>query len=185
MNKIEWIKQHWRLLSLFTLVSVCILRGSCQKSKPNPNQEVINPNGGKVIEKAKSKVKNNTKSKTNELYVPPEGSITIRPKDKNKSLADVVEIKRKWYGLTLEPGLEIGVINGSFGVDVKLAYINRLGLITAVSVDQLTTKTVSPAIGVSYRLDGLSRGWLRNTEGLIEYKPLSRIPIEIGVRINL
>lgn len=117
----------------------------------------------------------------NQVYVPPEGGIEISPKDKTKKLSDIVEVKRTWYGLCLRPGVGYGANPSRLLLDFKVAYANRLGLVTGVSVGS----GISPTLGLAYHLDGVSKDWLMNTEVTLGYAPLYYMPWYLGLRINL
>lgn len=113
-------------------------------------------------------------------YVPPEGSITLSPKDKSKTIDEVVEVKVKWYGLTFRPGFTTTIAPIGLILDSKLAYMNRFGLIGGLGLYPYLT----PSVGMSYRLDAVK--WLSNTEAACMYLPLSLgiLPMNCGVRIN-
>lgn len=116
-------------------------------------------------------------------YIPPEGNITITPKDPTKSIDDLVKIHYQEIGWTFEPGLELsGNLYYSYGVDAKLFYAYRFGLGAGLVGGSNVTTLLSPDIFVSYRLDQIH---LRNTEAIVTYVPAAKIPFGLGVRINL
>ena len=138
----------------------------------------------KPITVLKTRILYRTRTKYKTVYVPPEGYVKIKPKDPEKTLEDVVEVKIKWYGLTLKPGLQFGMLNIGYGLDFKLAYINRFGLNTGfLIIPNRQTHTITPSLGLSYRLDRLPL--ISNTEAQCAYTPLSLIPINCGLRISL
>lgn len=132
-----------------------------------------------------TKIKYKTRVETKIIYVPSEGSIEIKPKDPDKELEDVIEVKVKWYGLTFKPGFQIGLLDTSFGLDFKLAYMNRLGLNTGLLIFPrgAGAASLSPTAGFSYRLDRFR--FIDNTEVMCVYSPLFLIPVNCGLRINL
>lgn len=130
-----------------------------------------------------TKIKYRTKIKTKVIYVPPEGSVEIKPKDPGKKLEDVVEVKVKWYGLTFKPGFQTGFVTMGLGLDFKLAYVNRFGFNIGALLQPKGMVGVSPSLGLSYRLDRIK--FIDNTEVMCAYTPLSPIPVNCGLRINL
>lgn len=161
------------------------IKGPIVVKEPYPvTEEIIvyrpRPGGGNATKKSTTK---RSDEGTKTAYVPPEGRIEIRPKDESKSLAELVEVKIKWYGLTFRPGLQLGLLPTAAGLDFKLAYIGRLSLTTGVLTN--FNRLVTPTLGLTYHLDGLSKGWLMNTEAVCGYSPLSLAPVYCGFRLNL
>ena len=123
------------------------------------------------------------------IYVPPEGSIEIKPKDPTKTIDDVIEVKVKWFGKTFHPGARIGLLPISPGIDAKVYFIGRLGVELGVGTmvvrnfdNSLFFDGISPTVGISYRLDKIK--WLQNSETVIVYQPLLRVPTSLGLRWN-
>ena len=120
-------------------------------------------------------------------YVPPEGQVTITPKDKSKSLDDLVTIKYRRFGFITNPGLNLSLVPLGLGVDAKLAYFNRTGLIGGFTVFEgegtMRAFWFSPILGLSYRLDRIK--FLKNTEVFGAWAPFSRYECSLGVRVNL
>lgn len=114
------------------------------------------------------------------VYVPQEGSVSVEPKDPTKPIEDVVTIKVKTWGLTARPGLSYDVVNRLPLVDIKLGYMKRL------SAGLNLNSHLQPGAFVSYRLDGMTRQVLINTELVLGYRisPVS-LPWWMGVRLNL
>jgi hypothetical protein len=139
------------------------------------------------VPKIVTKFKTITKEKVviKEVYVPPEGHVEIIPKDPEKDISDLIEVKRKWWGLTFKLGGFAGpVLNPNaqrklgFAVDSKLLYVNRFGLELGVGRFQRWT----PTLGLSYRLDRFK--FIDNLELVGAYLPLDVVPATIGLRSN-
>jgi hypothetical protein len=118
-------------------------------------------------------------------YVPPEGRVEVRPKDPTKTLDELVEIKIKWYGLTLKPGMAWGLLPSAFGMDLKLAYLGRIGAEFGISKQGSIYDLygLTPRLSLSYRLDRIK--FIQNTELYVGWTPLGRYPAEVGLRWNL
>lgn len=115
------------------------------------------------------------------VYVPPEGSITITPKDPTQNLEDVIEVNKKWYGLTLKPGFALSVYPIAYGLDVKLAFASRFGLGLGVLYSP-RNQHVMPTLPLTYRLDRLPL--VDNTEAYCAYAPFSSLNLNCGLRIG-
>lgn len=113
--------------------------------------------------------------------------MSVEPKDPNKPLEDVVKIKVKTWGLTARPGFFYNAVGNDMGLDLKIGYLNRIGLSMAsfaIRVDKTPEVVFVPQAALSYRLDGMTRQVLMNSEAALGYRPLSRT-LMIGFRINL
>lgn len=121
------------------------------------------------------------------IYVPQEGRVVIEPKEKNKQLEDVVNIKIKNKGLNFSPGLQLIGPKSRIGIDFKLVYWNRWGIVGGITFPFLKIafpeSVIAPTVGVSYRLDRLK--YIKNTELSCGYIYLTLIPVYCGFRINL
>lgn len=115
-------------------------------------------------------------------YVPPEGSVTITPRDPSKTLDEVVTVKYKTWGLTLEPGLDFAAAPFGMGLDVKWLYYKKFGIETGALYFADPFNKYSASLSASYRLDYYSL--LKNTEFVVGYASNSPILGWVGIRIN-
>lgn len=121
-------------------------------------------------------------AETDGPYVPPEGSVEISIKDPSKKLSDVVTVKYKTWGLTLEPGLDFAAAPFGMGLDVKWLYYKKFGIETGVLYFADPFNKYSASLSASYRLDYYSL--LKNTEFVVGYASNSPILGWVGIRIN-
>jgi hypothetical protein len=119
------------------------------------------------------------------VYVPPEGKVIITPKNPTKKLDDLVTIRYDRYGFTFEPGMQFTILPLGGGLDVKLAFINRLGL--GVGVNYFSRGNgdyyISPTANVTYRLDFIR--FVKNTEALFGLSVYPTNRGYIGIRMGL
>jgi len=137
----------------------------------------------RTVIKTRTLYKTITKTHIKKIYVPSEGSVEIKPKDKNKKLNDVISIKIKNKGFTRKFGIQVDFINNAYGLDMKGFFWNRLGLnggfTYAVKGPGLA---LSPTAGLSYKLDRFS--FIDNTEAQCTYSPLHIVGVGCGLRVN-
>lgn len=176
------------LSSIVLFVRACNGYKNQTADKPDIKVSVpIKKEKGTIGKKEDSQVDEDDSS--DDVYVPPEGKITITPKDPTKTIDEVINVKVDWYGRTFHPGLRMGLLPLSPGIDFKLYFIGRLGFELGVGTtlvrqfDQSPSfDGLSPTVGMSYRLDRVS--WLQNSEVAFVYQPLLRVPYSIGLRWN-
>lgn len=174
------------LMALFCLVFLAIVTYfvACNKPEPAPTsltkleaRTVVLPQTPRILDEKKSPVPNVPKART--PYVPPEGHITITPKDPEKTLEEVVNVVIKDRGITFTPGVHYAVPD-RLGADIKLAYRGRLGLGAGANV-RLGSFADARILGyASYRLDRIR--FVQNTEAFVGYT--NKKEVQVGLRIN-
>lgn len=118
-----------------------------------------------------------------QAYEPPESKIIITPKDPQKTLDQVINVKIiDTWGFTLEPGLDLEGIGPGVGLDFKFFYVGKVGAEVGFEKYFGYFDSFSPTVGLSYRLDRYRM--LANTEIKLDYAPVGKIPVSGGIRIN-
>ena len=176
---------HFRLALLTLLIFTITIYGKCVKNKNNPPikeaTKIVLEHATDINEIKKGYL--GDKSKTYVPYIPPEGSVTITPKDKTKTLDDLITVHYKEMGFTLEPGIECsGSLYFNCGIDAKLVFLYRFGAGVGLVGGNNALFRIAPDAFLSYRLDKIH---LRNTEAILTYTLFSKIPVGVGLRINL
>lgn len=143
-------------------------------------------NGARLELSRSGRVVYRDKIKEKIVYVPSEGKATIQPKDPNKKLEDVVDIKITKFGLTKRVGFQADVLNRGYGPDFKFLYFGRFGLSGGGLFYPSNNPLFATNLSLSYKLDRL---WLfDNTEAFIGWRFLisqRNGPLVLGLRINL
>lgn len=199
------LKEHWRkyvFLSFFiifvlrftfitisnTVHRAILISESILHLSPRAvtnNNPILIPGGAELLrEKAIPKGLDVGPNK-NPKYVPPEGNITITPKDPTKTLDELVNIKYKEWGLTHGLGLEGSIAPLGIGLDIKLVYFYRLGGNIGINYFRSFDNRdfITPTIGLSYHLDRVPL--LIHSEILLGYSPLGLLPAYLALRLSL
>lgn len=163
-------------LSILTLGLILVLVRGCDEGLPSETVRGISilPVVSKRIAQETSK---RLLPQNRPPYVPPEGTVTIKPKDPTKTLDEVIDIRVKYFGLCFKPGIQATFPLG-VGLDAKLAFYRRYGA-GAVFLLSKEPREVNAALFASRHI-----GNFDNIEAVVGLKFTgNRLPY-VGLRLS-
>lgn len=160
-----------------------LINQSMYRISPRNVQVQVRPSSLRLHTSANQKTNvGSDKPRNGAPYVNPDSKVTITPKDRTKTLDDVVVFEYDKFGWTAKPGIQLSLLPVGGVLDLKVGYINRWGLsIGAGAFRDGTGWYGSPIISVLYK----PFDKLQNTDIVFGYKPFPRDLGYIGLRVGL